>query len=66
MFLKGAGLDLDVHLDHSQRALCLAFSALIELKLSPATLYATWCEPESYSSHTRVGLTSQGIRSNCS
>lgn len=53
MFLKGAGLDLDVHLDHSQRALCLAFSALIELKLSPATLYATWCEPESYSSHTR-------------
>ena len=57
--LKATGMDLDAHLDPSQQALCLAFSALIELRLRPATLYATWCEKESYSHYTRVGNQTQ-------
>lgn len=52
--LKSSGADLDQALEPSQQALCMAFSALIQLKLQPATLYATWCEPNSFTQHTRV------------
>ena len=37
-----------------QRAEQLAFLALIEAKLEPASTYTTWCEGESYGRHTRA------------
>ena len=37
-----------------QRAELLAFTALVEAKLEPATTYTTWCEGESYRRHTRA------------
>ena len=37
----------------AQKAELLAFMALIDAKLEPATAYTTWCERESYSRHTR-------------
>lgn len=36
-----------------QKADMLAFTALVERKLEPATAYTTWCEKQSYASHTR-------------
>lgn len=32
----------------------LAFTALVERKLEPATAYTTWCEKHSFYSHTRA------------
>ena len=40
----------------SQKAEALAFGALIESKLEPATAYTTWCEWESYTRHTRAAF----------
>lgn len=37
-----------------QRADLMAFTALVEAKLEPATAFTTWCEKQSYSSHTRA------------
>ena len=37
-----------------QKADMLAFSALVETKLEKATAYTTWCEKQSYASHTRA------------
>ena len=37
-----------------QKADMLAFSALVETKLEQATAYTTWCEKQSYASHTRA------------
>ena len=37
-----------------QKADVLAFTALVERKLEPATAYTTWCEKQSYASHTRA------------
>lgn len=39
-----------------QQAELLAFAALVEAKLEPATLYTTWCEAESYNRHTRAAF----------
>ena len=46
--------DIDAALTATQRAEVLAFSAAIESKLEPATVYTSWVEYESYASHTRV------------
>ena len=45
---------LDSWLSDAQRADLLAFAALAEACLEPATLYTTWVEQHSYSSHTAV------------
>ncbi len=37
-----------------QKADVLAFTALVEGKLEPTTAYTTWCEKQSYASHTRA------------
>ncbi|KAK9905474.1 hypothetical protein WJX75_000427 [Coccomyxa subellipsoidea] len=53
-YLQSHGSDLDAHLTTAQKAELLAFTALVEAKLEPATQYTTWCEAESYNRHTRV------------
>ena len=45
---------LDEWLSDAQRADLLAFQALAEARLEPATVYTTWVEQHSYSSHTAV------------
>jgi len=45
---------LDEWLSDTQRADLLAFQALAEARLEPATVYTTWVEQHSYSSHTAV------------
>ena len=37
-----------------QRADLMAFTALVEATLEPATAFTTWCEKQSYSLHTRA------------
>lgn len=61
--LARRGADLDAKLDAQQRAQIIAFSALVERCLEPATLYTTWCESESFSKHTRVRLRSPSYAS---
>ena len=36
-----------------QKADVLAFTALVERRLEPATAYTMWCEKQSYTAHTR-------------
>ncbi|CAL8472174.1 g11716 [Coccomyxa elongata] len=55
-YLRSHGSDLDAHLTTVQQAELLAFAALVEAKLEPATLYTTWCEAESYNRHTRAAF----------
>ncbi|KAK9799836.1 hypothetical protein WJX73_007324 [Symbiochloris irregularis] len=55
-FLKSNGHDLDAQLDSAQKGLCVAFSALVHLRLRPATQYALWCEPSSFTQHTRAAF----------
>ena len=45
---------LDSWLNEWQRADLLAFTALVEAYLEPATVYTTWVEQHSYASHTAV------------
>ncbi len=45
---------LDSWMNEWQRADLLAFTALVELYLEPATVYTTWVEQHSYASHTAV------------
>ena len=45
---------LDSWLSDAQGADLLAFQALVEARLEPATVYTTWVEQHSYSSHTAV------------
>ena len=52
--LKGQKVDLDSRLSEAQRAQCLAFAALMQCRLEPASLYTTWCEWESFSKYVRV------------
>ena len=52
--LKRVGPDLDQRLTSHERAQVVAFAALIQQQLEPATLYTTWAEKESYWKHTRV------------
>ena len=56
-YLKQSGQDLDASLTPEQRAQLLAYTALIQAKLEPASVYTTWCERESYSLHTQVRFT---------
>ena len=50
---------LDEWLSDAQRADLLAFQALAEARLEPATVYTTWVEQHSYSSHTAVCILHQ-------
>lgn len=53
-FLQSNGHDLNAGLDGAQKGICTAFSALVQLRLRPATQHALWCEPSSFTQHTRV------------
>lgn len=52
--LKAHGSDIDAGLPDEQRAELLAFTALCQTQLEPATLFTTWCEPESFNKYTQV------------
>ncbi len=55
---------LDQHLLPPQKALLVAFGALIRQQLAEATQYSMWCESVSYREVTRVsafGVIKQGI-----
>ena len=52
--LKERSVALDKRLSATQRAESLAFAALIQNRLEPATTYSNWCEWESFSKHMRV------------
>ena len=52
--MESSAYNLNVGLSASQRSDVLALTTLIETKLLPALLYATWCEPDAYSKHTRA------------
>lgn len=43
-----------MHVRIMQRADVLAFTALAEAGLEPATAFTTWCEKQSYALHTRA------------
>ena len=45
---------LDEHLSPPQKALLVAYGALVRQQLAQATQYSLWCEPVSYREVTRV------------
>ena len=54
---------LDEHLSPSQRALLIAFGALVRQQLAQATQYSLWCEAVSYREVTRVSCPSSILSS---
>ena len=61
--LRERSVDLDKRLSATQRAESLAFAALIQNRLEPATTYTNWCEWESFSKHMRVCCPMEGAES---
>jgi Outer mitochondrial membrane transport complex protein len=53
--LKARGADIDAGLPDELKAELLAFTALCQTQLEPASLFTTWCEPESFQNYTQVG-----------
>eukprot|EP00884_Botryococcus_braunii_P002927 jgi/Botrbrau1/12635/Bobra.67_1s0001.1 len=51
--LKANGQDIDAGLPDEHRAELLAFTALCQTQLEPATLFTTWCETESFNKYTQ-------------
>lgn len=52
--LKATGVDIDAALPNELRGVLLAFTALLQTKLEPATLFTTWCEQRSFEDYTQV------------
>ena len=61
--LKERSVNLDERLSATQRAESLAFAALTQNRLEPATTYTNWCEAESFSKHMRVCCPNEGVES---
>ena len=51
--LKGNGIDLDAGLSKEDFADLNAYLALVDNSLLPATLWALWCDDQSYCEFTR-------------